>query len=206
MNFDWISPSILKTKLPFDIFAELSNLSRGDFYVDKLVGVFPGQYELDIKKCPTFETYCLELSDQFFQMRGQLPVFKEIRQSVPYGSKIHLKDLWLNEMYAGSYNKLHRHDGVLSFIIFIDVPYTHEDQVLQEPYMDDPNKVLNGCVEFLDPYSHAFHTLHVHKGIEGTMLLFPSWVYHVVYPFKGIEDPRISMAGNIAFDYNDKNY
>ena len=196
----WVSPMILENKLPHEVFAELSNVKKGSNYVDKLVGVFPDQHQIDLNDCPIFTSHCLNLSDVFAEKHGRSPVFTEIRQNIP-PSNVYVKDLWINEMYAGSYNKLHRHDGLLSFIIFMDIPYTLEDQLEHENYIDKPEKVLNGCTEFLDPYSQAFHTYNVHKGVEGIMLLFPSWIYHVVYPFKGTDKPRVSLAGNIAFDY-----
>lgn len=200
-NIEWVSPFILKNKLPFDVFDELSRASKGNLYVDKLVGLFPDQYQIDLKECPLFEKHALSVSDFFAEKCGKTPIFTEIRQNVPYGSSVYVKDLWVNEMYSGSYNKLHRHDGIMSFIIFIDVPYTHEDQVKEEQYIDDPQKVMNGCTEFLDPYTQSLYKLRVERGIEGNMFLFPSWIYHVVYPFKNVDKPRISMAGNISFDY-----
>ena len=44
--------------------------------------------------------------------------------------------------------------------------------------------------------------INVEKGIEGQVILFPAWVNHVVYPFKGFSGiPRVSISGNIVLDY-----
>jgi hypothetical protein len=39
--------------------------------------------------------------------------------------------------------------------------------------------------------------LEVDKDWEGTMIMFPSWLHHSVYPFYTSDNYRISIAGNI---------
>ena len=35
------------------------------------------------------------------------------------------------------------------------------------------------------------------KKFEGTMLFFPSWLQHQVYPFYTSDEKRVSLSGNI---------
>lgn len=200
-DYEWVSPYILKNKLPYDVFSELLSASSTTNYVSKLVGMFPDQYGIDLEDCKLFESHVLMVSDFFAATKKGSPVFTEIVQNIPKNTNMCLYDLWINKMYSGSYNRLHRHNGVFSFIIFLDVPYTMEDQIKLENYIDDPEKVVNGCTEFIDPFSQSSYLLKVERGIEGNMFLFPAWIRHVVYPFKNVDSPRVTIAGNIHFDY-----
>jgi len=202
-KISWDGPVILVHELPIDIFQELKNLKNGAARVDKLVGVFPDEYKLDTTQCPSFIEHCTNLSSMFLQTCGDQPVFKQIRDNVPPGSQIKISDIWKNEMYSGSYNPLHQHSGLLSFIIYLEVPYTIEQQIEIESYLD-PRKVKNGFTEFIDPFTHYTKFFPVSPKMEGTMLLFPAWVKHVVYPFKNCSKPRITIAGNVILDHGDE--
>ncbi|QDH50613.1 hypothetical protein [Synechococcus phage S-B43] len=102
-------------------------------------------------------------------------------------------------MYPGDYNPLHDHAGLLSFIIYVDVPYTLQQQIDEEPDLK-PTQIRHGFTEFIDPFLHYNRTFPVSSQMEGEMFLFPAWVKHVVYPFKNSAQPRVTIAGNIKFD------
>ena len=199
----WDGPVLLVNELPVDVFQELKNAKKGATHVEKLVGVFPDEYKLDTTKCPKFTKHCLNVSNRFLEKCGDQPVFRQIRDNTPWGTQLKIADFWRNEMYSGSYNPLHQHSGLLSFIIYLEVPYTIEHQIQTESYLE-PRKVKHGFTEFIDPFSHYTRFFPVSPAMEGTMLLFPAWVKHVVYPFKNCDKPRVTIAGNIMLDYGDE--
>ena len=70
----------------------------------------------------------------------------------------------------------------------------------EEEHKLNPNiqehKNLNGCTQFMDDLNLQNIRVSVDKSIEGTCLIFPAWVPHVVYPFKS-EGRRVTISGNI---------
>ena len=100
--------------------------------------------------------------------------------------------LWVNYTYANDFNPMHIHTAELSYIIYVDIP----DNIRNE--YETEHSQVRGIIEFMNNNSQM---QMVPK--TGDMFIFPSEVFHTVYPFT--EDGcRISVAGNV---YNlDVNY
>jgi len=102
-------------------------------------------------------------------------------------------DCWANVNREGDYNAVHSHPNALwSGVYYV---------ATGEP---DPNTPQAGLIELLDPREAAGHvqvnhTVMSQKGFlknePGLMLMFPSWLKHMVHPHKG-NGPRISVAFN----------
>jgi uncharacterized protein (TIGR02466 family) len=98
---------------------------------------------------------------------------------------------WANVSRAGDYNKVHNHPGAVWSGAFY-VALGNRDK---EP-------AGNGCIEFVDPRPgnhHAFKVVVDPK--PGQLLIFPSWLYHYVNPFRGTGE-RISIAFNTVAEVN----
>lgn len=52
-----------------------------------------------------------------------------------------------------------------------------------------------------DPKSLSFNGVHEFKPVEAALLLFPSWLMHTIYPFRG-EGERRSVAFNYDCEIN----
>lgn len=102
--------------------------------------------------------------------------------------KLELLDLWMVEQKAGDFNPVHQHGGLLAGIIYLQVP----------PECDIMTK--EGCLEFLfgrhNPMTADFCGQRTIKPVPGDLYIFPAWLQHVVYPFKG-EGSRICMPFNV---------
>ena len=88
---------------------------------------------------------------------------------------------------------IHNHDGVFSYVIWVNIPYDVEKECAP------PSKHAS-CFQFFYPAitgSFQSHTIRVSKTDEGTILLFPSLLLHCVYPFYTVKEPRLSVSGNI---------
>jgi len=112
-----------------------------------------------------------------------------------------LTRLWVNFQKKHEFNPIHSHDGVFSFIIFLQVPYTREEQKNISPGRKGRFECA-GFVEFI--HSGLLGNIEtvkypVDKTWEQRMLIFPAKLTHCVYPFYGTDEYRITMSGNIRF-------
>ena len=103
-------------------------------------------------------------------------------------------DSWANVNRRGDYNIVHTHPNCM----FSGVYYV-------TPGNPDPEVPHGGLLELLDPreaanYIQVANTVldarHFYENKPGRMLLWPSWVKHMVHPYVG-EGERISIAFNV---------
>ncbi len=112
-----------------------------------------------------------------------------------------LSNLWVNHQKKHEFNPIHNHSGVLSFIVFIQIPYLIKDQD-----KISPGKYSNGNragrLAFLEitPTGRIEHKVFdVDKTWEQSVLIFPAELNHIVYPFYKVNKPRITISGNIRY-------
>jgi uncharacterized protein (TIGR02466 family) len=105
-----------------------------------------------------------------------------------------LFDSWANVCRSGNYNVVHTHPNAMWSIVYY--------VAAGEP---DPSVPYSGMLELLDPRESANYIqvpntiLDARMFIEnrpGRLVLFPSWVKHMVHPFVG-SGVRISIAVNV---------
>ena len=119
---------------------------------------------------------------------------------IPEGSSIQLNDLWVNWQYQHEFNPSHVHFGLYSFVIWMKMPVETTDQ-MQLPIAKSTSSCLS-CFQF--EYFNTFGQKRLFnypmgKEIEGLMVFFPAVMNHLVYPFYNSTEPRISVAGNMAW-------
>ena len=111
-----------------------------------------------------------------------------------------LTEMWVNHQKQGEYNPLHHHFGLFSFVIWMKIPTRHEDQ-RKSKNVAYSNVCLNSSFTFqyLDILGRSnTHIYHLNPEDAGTVLLFPSSLWHQVYPFYNCDETRISVSGNVA--------
>lgn len=115
---------------------------------------------------------------------------------------------WINFQKKYEYNPVHYHGGLLSFVIWVKVPYKIEEEK-RTPNSLGSNSQTNGCFYFLNPGIMPTNTTGVQqtkieadKTFEGKGVLFPSNMLHGVYPFYTSEKYRVSISGNFLIDVN----
>lgn len=119
----------------------------------------------------------------------------------PHNVKVELEKLWVNFQKKYEFNPSHNHSGLFSFVIWMKVPYYMKDE-LKNSFGKNSNKNCPGHFEI--HYSNTLgkicdFKIPVDKTMENHMLLFPSEMYHGVYPFYTSDDYRISVSGNFNF-------
>lgn len=123
-----------------------------------------------------------------------LAVLKEtvIDQGAIKESRFRL-DCWANVNRSGDYNVVHSHPNSLWSGVYYVTKGNPNENV---PYA--------GCIEFIDPREASSHIQTQRTKLDqrciinnepGMMLMFPSWLKHMVHPHRGTE-PRISVAFN----------
>ena len=112
-----------------------------------------------------------------------------------------LKNLWVNYMKKHEFNPIHHHAGCFSFILFINIPYTNEEQRKVSPGKKS-RKDMAGVLQFIYLHPLGFiekQEIYADKKWEQSMLIFPSNLNHAVYPFFNTDEYRITMSGNVMF-------
>lgn len=112
--------------------------------------------------------------------------------------KFHLYSLWVNFQQKYEFNPIHDHSGLISFNIWIKIPYDLEkEKNVFERNKDGPR---NSMFEFyyIDTIGRIrVMTMPIDKDYEGVLVMFPAGLKHGVNPFYTSDDYRISVAGNI---------
>ena len=118
----------------------------------------------------------------------------------PNDNKLKVDSVWVNMQQKFEINPLHNHDGTLSFVAWLHVPYKLEDERNVENCKNSRTKELSSTFQFV--YTTALGTiinmpLFVESGWEAKIIMFPAKLLHMVYPFQTSDDYRISIAGNL---------
>lgn len=151
-----------------------------------------------LKNFLEIEKFALELLEEHEEHFSYLESSINGKVEIDRPYKLKCEKIWFNIQKSGGYFPLHHHSGIYSFVIWISNPYFIDLDKSNE-YDDE---IRDGMFEFI--YTDSFgkienHLLPVDKNWEGTMAIFPSELYHQVYPFytEKLNDLRISVSGDI---------
>jgi hypothetical protein len=127
--------------------------------------------------------------------------------------------LWSVHSYEGDYNPIHDHLTAtpmgISFTTWTKVPKqigkTAEGKDIEDYNLYNSSGAIDGFINFTyglnqtaDPERLRPSQSRYVKPEEGKLLLFPSWMQHVVYPFFG-KGERRTVAGNMnCFDVTEE--
>jgi hypothetical protein len=189
----WSLP-LLKITLKQDTIDQLIELSdewlvKGRSYDDTLAGEIKvgSQKEMQFPENFDVREPCLKYIKDFFQF--PIEHTKE---------NLKVEDSWVVSQYAGDYNPVHSHGSDLSGIIYLKVP----KQIPKSYATINPNgvNVLDGCLHFI--FSNYHNRSLQNMGPRaicprpGDMYIFPAYILHTVYPFKG-DGERRSLSFNV---------
>jgi hypothetical protein len=115
--------------------------------------------------------------------------------------KLKLTELWVNFQKKYEFNPPHLHTGVLSFVIWMKIPYNLADEDAIFPTVNSggprTSKFTFHYVNILGQY--CSQVLPVDSSWEGRLAMFPSTLAHSVNPFYTSDEYRISISGNLRF-------
>jgi len=143
-----------------------------------------------------------ELLDPFLEEMGRAyqKEWNYYPKENPNDNKLKVESVWVNMQQKLEINPLHNHDGTLSFVAWLYIPFKLEDERKMENVKYSRTVVLASTFQFV--YSQVLGNvvnfpLFVEQGWEGRIVMFPSKLLHMVYPFQTSDDYRISIAGNL---------
>ncbi len=205
------SPTILETQVPV-LFVVISNrvgdnVLSNSMYIakwdwsHKLVGKVSSEVQIPIsdkdekeflfkimrEKCLEYLNYIISKNRAYlwYKMAG--------RDTKPTVDNIHLVHSWIVSQYAGEYNPYRHHGGDISAVVYLKIPDGMEEELKKEYEDHYPS---NGLIEFMYGENQDMRSDNVKfKPEVGTMLLFPSYLKHFVYPFY-CDGERRSMSFN----------
>jgi len=158
-----------------------------------LAGQITKEYQIT-KSLPLLNPYLEEMGRAFQKKWNYYP------KENPNNNKLKVESVWVNMQKKLEVNPLHNHDGTLSFVAWLHVPFKLEDE------RNMPNCKNSRTVELASTFQFVYTTvvgnivncpMCVESGWEGRILMFPAKLLHVVYPFQTSDDYRISIAGNL---------
>ena len=158
-----------------------------------LAGQITKEYQIT-KSLPLLNPYLEEMGRAYQKEWNYYP------KENPNDNKLKVESVWVNMQKKLEVNPLHNHDGTLSFVAWLHVPFKLEDERNMENCKNSRTVELSSTFQFV--YTTALGTIancpmFVESGWEGKIIMFPSKLLHMVYPFQTSDDYRISIAGNL---------
>ena len=173
-----------------DIHADDSKIMRMN---QSLAGQITKEYQLT-KSLPLLNPYLEEMGRAYQKEWNYYP------KENPNNNKLKVESVWVNMQKKLEVNPLHNHDGTLSFVAWLHVPFKLEDE------RNMPNCKNSRTVELASTFQFVYTTalgtiancpMFVESGWEAKIIMFPAKLLHMVYPFQTSDDYRISIAGNL---------
>lgn len=117
-------------------------------------------------------------------------------------AELNLSAMWINHMKDGDHNPLHTHSGHISFVLYTCV----SDELKLEQSQSCSRTCLPGSISFLYGQSLPSTTpiqpiwMHNFTPNAGDIFIFPTYLNHIVYPFKSKGFHRSSISGNFEYE------
>ena len=197
-NLRVLGPAILRVKIPDKIIKKLNeyidntikNKSKAEKldYGEKLVGDVTQEFLLEIEFVKS--SGWLDFLGNCSKIYTQLNEGKKI-------SKFNLLDTWVVRQFKNEYNPTHWHGGHISGAGFLKVPKILGESVQKKKdinYRGGNLQLIHGSRMFTCP-----STYNIIPEV-GDFYLFPNYLMHTVFPFKGTDEERRSISFNATID------
>ena len=187
----------------------LDQIKNHEMYLDMrsgdLVSMFQNDADQDLcfaqltKSKKIVETEILNLAYKYLE--NNIDLLKKITYN---GDILELNDFdlffernWVNYQRPGEFIPLHRHSGVISFVIWVQIPYSLKLDPSYRTNTTSKDAVGHFDLVYASPFGEIRNFLiPVDNTYEGKILMFPAEMLHQVYPFYE-KDIRITFSGNI---------
>ena len=204
MTFDHVqlpNPGLTRGVIPQEIYQAL-NKEIVDIHSDdsntmkmnkSLAGQITKEYQIT-KSRQLLDPYLEDMAKAYQQQWNYYP------KENPNDNKLIVESVWVNMQKKLEVNPLHNHDGTLSFVAWLHIPFKLEDERKVENIKNSRTVELASTFQFV--YSQVLgnivnYPLFVDNGWEARIVMFPAKLLHMVYPFQTSDDYRISIAGNL---------
>ena len=192
--------SILTPNQLAPIYKEVAEIqqdfSRATPFNYQLAGNIKKEFKL-VKTADHISNIIKPLCYQYFQKFEYIEIHKA--SSVNFNSDLELQTMWVNFQQKTEFNPIHTHTGVMSFVIWLKIPFTNQNESERFEKIVPSHEMVAGKFTFL--YTDALgniqsHDIPVDQEWEGSVVVFPARMSHQVYPFYTSDDYRITVSGN----------
>ena len=197
-NLRVLGPAILKVKIPDEILNVLNE------YIDKIINDDSKLKKLNYGEAlvgDVTQEFLLEV--EFVKSSGWLEflgnsckVYTELNEGKKI-SKFNLLKTWVVRQFQNEYNPTHWHGGHISGAGFLKVPKSlgqSTQQKKSKKYRGGNLQLIHGARMFTCP-----STFNITPEV-GDFYLFPNYLMHTVFPFKGTDEERRSISFNASID------
>jgi hypothetical protein len=129
-------------------------------------------------------------------------IYKKIDYENDLNLEPYLMDMWVNFQKRGEFQPLHSHQGIFSFVIWLEIPYHYNDESnlpFTKGGMDDVAGNFSFAYSLNQSREVVSRIIRLSPDMNGYCCFFPSDLSHQVYPFYTSNKDRISISGNIAY-------
>ena len=195
-------PSVIKVKIPENIISELNK------YIDQIVENNKKSEELDhgsnlvgdVTQELKLEKEILEKSGwaNFLALCTHQWIKLEFKKNL---SKFMIKNSWVVRQFENEYNPTHWHDGHISGAGFLKIPkdmgeHKQANKKGFKNYKGGYLELIHGAKMFSCDAKMSI------KPQVGDFYIFPNYLMHSVFPFKGTKEERRSISFNALIDEN----
>tara|TARA_X000001388_G_scaffold72147_1_gene62494 strand:- start:2116 stop:2769 length:654 start_codon:yes stop_codon:yes gene_type:complete len=196
-----LGQSVLRYQVPLDIFNGINNLyenvkNKLPKANKKLVGKIKSefsllQWEVDKNQKQILNNFIPANIISFFE--DAFKHYLEYNNTVGYEMQINA--IWVNEMRQHEYNPAHIHKGGeftgLSSVMILKLPSTYGVEYSSE------HLPQNGRLQILGAANGQFAKIDYEPPMQlRDFYIFPYDMRHVVYPFNGTDETRLTLAAN----------
>ena len=112
-----------------------------------------------------------------------------------------LTTAWCNLQQSGEYFAAHTHNGVFSFALWLEVPFTQQDE---REWREARGKSGRETASFQFHYTDALgritpNVLEVDRSWEREIVVFPGEMMHSVTPYYSTDARRVVVSGNVDY-------
>lgn len=175
----------------------LKNQDQFQKYNETLAGNIEKEYSLKKYRKILSPIVC-ELANKFVESSNDIDKFN-VKTQEDINVNWHLSDMWINFQKKYEFNPIHNHYGLLSFVLWVQIPYDLKEE-LNLLNSQNSNSPKNSLFEFVFTNLRGeieTSEVNVDKSYEGKIMIFPSNIHHLVYPFYTSDEYRISISGNL---------
>lgn len=187
-------PALLTFNVPSHIIDEVVNYSKiykENDHKDYLVSTNQNETTLD-ESFKYYNELCdiiSKASKSYASFYGFNKTFKIDKDNIT-----NKPNIWVNVMQPGDANPPHKHKGNLSGVIYV----SDNTEIYKEKHSGVEQYNQYGKTTFItDMHDMPYNGIeYVNEGNPGDGILFPSWLFHYVTPYK-TNQQRITIAFNL---------
>ena len=193
------NPGFIIADLPLNVFENLKQAEKNlhdSAYNHRLAGNIENEFAFPEAK-PIINDTIMHLCELYDAKYNYMKTIDILSDNLPI--ELNEDNIWINYQKKHEFNPVHDHSGIYSFVIWLKVPYSLEDEIEHSPGKKS-NKCVAGNFEFVYTNNLGMTSciqIPTDNTYEGRICFFPARISHCVYPFYTSDDFRISISGNI---------